>query len=109
MITLEKILYFVLFFIITNYCLSFVAGFIRGLIQSYEEFKKNECDCNEILVRIEKYNDQFLLYNSDTNEFLAQGKTRKDIETVLRQRFPNNSFSASNTNMKETKFDYESI
>lgn len=54
-----------------------------------------------IHVEIIKEGDSFILYNADTHEFLAQGKTPEQVNSVLRERFPRTYFTATFENARD--------
>ena len=54
-----------------------------------------------VLVEIVKEGDSFIVYNADTQEFLAQGKTPEQVNSVLRERFPRTYFTATFENARE--------
>jgi hypothetical protein len=41
------------------------------------------------------------IYNMETNEFMAQGKTRSLVERNLKERFPDTVFAATDENLRE--------
>ena len=51
-----------------------------GLVQ--EELKKI------LILRVEKRDDVFYIYNQVTEEFVCQGKTLQEIQEVYKLRFP---------------------
>ena len=62
----------------------------------------------EIKIRVDRRDGELFVYNSDTQEFLAQGKTRKDVEAILRSRFPDMYFTADESNLKEVRY-YDTV
>lgn len=75
----------------------FVAGLkIKHLLESIEEHTHNV-----VRIRIERTDDMLYIYNMETNEFMAQGKTRNVIERNLRERFPDTVFAATDENLRE--------
>ena len=54
-----------------------------------------------IKIRIEHVNSMLYIYNMETNEFMAQGSTRQQLEKNLSDRFPDTKFAASAENLKE--------
>ena len=59
-----------------------------------------EADDTRIYVSIEKHNGVFYVYDKDKNEFMAQGSTRKELETNLATRYPNKYFAATKEDLK---------
>lgn len=68
--------------------------------------KSEKVEQNKITVKIEKHNDIFYLFNTETNEFLTQGKDKEEIQTNLKLRFQNvnMAFHATAENIKEIGF-----
>ena len=54
-----------------------------------------------VRIRIERTNGMFYVYNIETNEFMAQGKTRTLVEQNLKERFPDTVFAATDENLRE--------
>ena len=48
-----------------------------------------EQESNEVLARLEVVDDQFFLYNNETNQFLGQGGTVQKLKEQMTSRFPN--------------------
>lgn len=53
-----------------------------------EEFKKSMIDS-----KIEVADGVYYMYNRDTNEFLAQGKTFEELEKAARAKYPDKMFN----------------
>jgi hypothetical protein len=49
------------------------------------------------------------VYDLETNQFMAQGKTEKELTEQLRTKFPGKGFAASNEDIKESGLRNESI
>ena len=69
---------------------------IKHLMQSVEEHTRNV-----VRIKIERTNDMIYIYNMETNEFMAQGKTRSLVERNLKERFPDTVFAATDENLRE--------
>jgi len=63
-----------------------------------DELKSKIVDC-----KLEKHNDEFFLYNRETNEFLAQGKTYDDICETLKVKYPSKYFNVTGEDLDELK------
>jgi hypothetical protein len=63
---------------------------IRYSINEFEEYIED----TYIKIKIEKHNDMLYVYDNTTHAFMAQGKTRKDIEQELQNKFPGKRFAA---------------
>jgi len=72
-----------------------------------EKFFANVDEAEEeeqIHIIIEKHNDMLYVYDKDTNQFMAQGSTKEDVEKVLVQRFPGKRFACHESILKEVGF-----
>jgi len=54
-----------------------------------------------VRIRLERMNGMIYIYNMETNEFMAQGKTRNVVERNLKKRFPDTVFAATDENLRE--------
>jgi heme/copper-type cytochrome/quinol oxidase subunit 1 len=57
-----------------------------------------------VKIKIEKSNSQFFVYDLYTNEFMAQGSTRSQVENALAKRYPGKHFAATPENLSEIGF-----
>lgn len=71
-------------------------------IKNYHMLKKLDQELGEKLdkirerivpSRIEEVNGSLFLYNSETNEFLGQGKDFAELEKTIRTKYPNKLFN----------------
>ena len=53
--------------------------------------------------------DNYLVHSVETNEFIAQGKTRAEVLETLAVRFPLTNFMVDKSNLKEVGFINDSI
>jgi hypothetical protein len=72
--------------------------FIEQLQQSSEE------DASVIQINIEKHNNVFYVYDKETNEFMAQGSSKDEVETNLKKRYPGKTFGCAESNLSQTGF-----
>jgi hypothetical protein len=56
---------------------------------------------NVIDIIIEEDSGWFYVYNYHTSEFMAQGKTKSDVENALVYRYPTKLFNATEENLEE--------
>jgi len=54
-----------------------------------------------VRIRLERMDGMIYIYNMETNEFMAQGKTRNVVERNLKERFPDTVFAATDENLRE--------
>jgi len=76
---------------------------VDRLFSHIEEEIEKEVDDSIIPIIIEKDNDIFFVYKKDTNEFMGQGKTTRELEQNLANRFPNKKFAADKENLRILK------
>jgi len=66
--------------------------------------ESSEQDEDSIQITIEKHNNTFYVYHRETNEFMAQGSSKDEVETNLRKRYPGKSFGCAESNLSQTGF-----
>ena len=101
-----------------DYFLVFAFGFIMGWfalsrlvkhrvrkIRELLDKSDAESASNEVMVKFTRIDDQVYAYNAETEEFLSQGTTKKEIVDALAKRFPGISFRASPANLKEVNLE----
>ncbi len=76
---------------------------LDGLMDAFAEQEKE----NTIRVKIERVDDTFFVYNEDNSSFMAQGKNKNEIARILKERFPDKKFAASEENMRQVGFHNE--
>lgn len=74
---------------------------VEHFFEAMEEMTKEDIKENTINIKIEKHKEVFYIFNSDDDEFMGQGETRKDVESALAKRFPNKRFLATKENLQE--------
>lgn len=67
-------------------------NYAQDILQEFEERVVN--------ARLEFYDDVIRMYNKDTDEFLAQGKSMDELNSTLKSRFPDKLF-----NIKQEQID----
>ena len=60
---------------------------------------------NLIPIKIEYDKSTFFVYNNDDHSFMAQGATRKELETNLEKRYPGKRFAARPENLRDVGFN----
>lgn len=73
---------------------------LKRFMERVEEKVDQEYDESIIHISIEKHNGMFFVYNKDTNEFMGQGTTRRELEQNLAKRFPEKKFAADKENLR---------
>lgn len=94
--------------------LSFVAGWIAReiaasrridqLMAQVEESVNEQVKEQLIPIKIEHHDQMFYVYSLDNNTFMAQGQTRRELESNLEKRYPGKKFAARPENLKEVGF-----
>ena len=98
-----------------NLFLGFVLGFIGGwffvhsiiiyktkqLLKHIAEAPLREKEKKVVNINLVKLKDRFYAYNNDTQAFLTQGSSKAEIIEDLQKRFPDTSFMANPSNLKE--------
>ena len=73
---------------------------IQSSEKNYEDDEKPEL----MHINIEKHEGILFVYNSEDDSFMAQGKSRDELESNLRERYPNVIFGATNDNLEKVGF-----
>lgn len=73
---------------------------IESSEKNYEDDEKPEL----IHINIEKHEGILFVYNSEDDSFMAQGNSRDELESKLRERYPNVIFGATNDNLEKVGF-----
>jgi hypothetical protein len=74
------------------------------ILDEMEKQADKELETELMQIKIEKYNDTLFVYELATDKFLAQGKTRDELEDNLTEMFPGKKFGATNENLREVGF-----
>ena len=73
-------------------------------IESIQDNPDSDEKSELIHINIEKHDGTLFVYSSEDGSFMAQGKTRDELENNLRERYPNFVFGASNANLEKVGF-----
>lgn len=73
----------------------------KSLVQEMEEDANTEA---EIKITIDKHNDCYYVYRMEDQSFMAQGKTRNELEHSLMKLFPGKKFACAHDNLVEVGF-----
>ncbi len=76
---------------------------MEKIVGSMEEELREQQE-NFIPIVIEKHNNVFYVYNKETNQFMGQGVSRKELEDILHKSFPGKRFGATEKNLIEMGF-----
>lgn len=85
-----------------QYAKHIVAQYIKHVAEQTPNIKHTH-------VRIEKRDGQLFVYDSSSDEFLAQGSTHKEVEELLFNRFPDVYFTASKDNIQEVGYRNDTV
>lgn len=81
-----------LFYIGIKIAMAVLINRIRKEIGTLED-ALSEAEDEKILCRVEQHNEQFFVYNNDTNEFMAQGKDLPELREKIRARWADHKVS----------------
>jgi predicted small metal-binding protein len=59
---------------------------------------------NMTRITIEKHNNVFYVYDLNTNEFMAQGSSREELEAALHSRYPDKKFACNQDILEKMGF-----
>lgn len=69
------------------------------------DFKeKPKSDSPELKIKVEKHEDTFYVYDANTDKFLAQGLTKKEVVVKLTKEYPTFNIVADPNNTNEVGF-----
>jgi len=74
---------------------------LKSLVQEIEEDTTTEA---EIKITIDKHNDCYYVYRMEDQTFMAQGKTRNELEHSLMKLFPGKKFACAHDNLVKVGF-----
>jgi len=63
----------------------------------------NDSD-DTVQITIEKHNNVFYVYDRNTNEFMAQGSSKDEVENNLQKRYPGKRFGCPESILSQTGF-----
>lgn len=72
---------------------------IDRFFSNFEEDDEKDVD-SVIPIKIDRHSGVFYVYNKDTEEFMGQGNSRKELELNLAKRFPDQKFAADKESLK---------
>ena len=56
---------------------------------------------DRIHITIEQHNGMMFVYNKKDSSFMAQGKSKEELESILNSRFPGKRFAASEEELQK--------
>lgn len=68
-----------------------------------EETIAEQVDASILKINIEEHNGMFFVYDKETNDFMAQGRTRDELEENLAKRYPDKRFAADKDDLRILK------
>lgn len=78
------------------------ARIVNGMLSELQDDEEN--DGNTIKISIEQHSGVYYVYDCINNTFMAQGGSRKEVETILVKNFPGKTFIAEHKNLLEVGF-----
>jgi hypothetical protein len=96
----------IIFIIIFLFYISFFLGKIYGVYLAGRHIKSllNNSEIKHVNIIVSKSNDSYLVHGAETNEFIAQGKSKREILEILAIRFPLVNFMVDKSNLREVGF-----
>ena len=82
---------------------------VERRIKDFSEHIIEHISKDVIEISIERHDGVMYVYDLETQAFMAQGKNARELETVLREKFPRKTFAASTKDIKESGLRNESI
>jgi hypothetical protein len=101
---MEELLLIIIAFAIGWFAREWLAMYQMSKILRRMEIHVDEEMENMIPINIEYVDDKFYVYQQDGEVFMAQGKTRKELEENLMKRYPGKKFAANTNNLREVGF-----
>ena len=74
------------------------------LFSHLQESVQQEVEESVIQINIEKHNNMFYVYDKETNEFMAQGSSKEEVENNLQKRYPGKRFGCNESKISQTGF-----
>lgn len=93
----------IVFFVGTVYGWSLHQRLVARRIGEAVASLSQQYDQEIIEINIEKHDGVIYVYDKKTKQFMAQGKTRAEIESVLAEKYPGKRFAAPSNDL-ETGF-----
>jgi hypothetical protein len=76
---------------------------IDNFFNQVEETIAENIEESILKINIEQHNGMFFVYDKETNDFMAQGKTKQELEENLAKRYPDKRFAADKENLRILK------
>jgi hypothetical protein len=80
--------WFMLSYMVSQIVLNLFLLWFAGYLEKKLPVVVREQENREVLARLEVVEDQFFLYNNETNQFLGQGSTVQKLKDHITSRFP---------------------
>ena len=81
-----------------------IQGYLRAklLLEIQEKVEESQVEIKQhiIMVNVEKHDDVFYLYEKNTDQFIAQGKTIEELSQRCQERFKNHTIIADENDLK---------
>ena len=81
-----------------------IQGYLRAklLLEIQEKVEESQVEIKQhiIMVNVEKHDDVFYLYEKNTDQFIAQGKTIEELSRRCQERFKNHTIIADENDLK---------
>ena len=101
---MEELLLIIIALAVGWFAREWLALYQMNKVMSRMEIHLDEEMENMIPITIEYVDDKFYVYQQEGGVFMAQGKTRRELEENLMKRYPGKKFAANNSNLQEVGF-----
>ena len=78
---------------------------VNQVMKHVEEQIQEQVAETVVKIIIEPHNDSYYVYSVEDRTFMAQGRSRDELEGNLAKRYPGKMFAATPANLKEIGFD----
>lgn len=78
--------------------------YAKHLLDKLVTHIESEVQEDMLHIIIEKHNEMFYVYDRQTKTFMAQGKSKEELENVLHDKYPNKRFACPESVLKEVGF-----
>jgi glutamate-1-semialdehyde aminotransferase len=77
---------------------------IDALMDTLEDAIEQATEESLVKIKIEQHSGAYYVFNSETDEFMAQALNRKDLEDELAKKYPDKNFMATPENLAQVGF-----
>lgn len=78
--------------------------FVDKFVEENLDTLQRHVEEHSVNINIEKHGEMYYVFQKEDSSFMAQGKTRRELELALAKNHPGKRFYASPENLKEVGF-----